>query len=126
VNVPTGEFRALQARADAAGTAAADVAGLGELVAGLAAEIARIASSFTDVELMADLMIAARRVGVREGRAEHDPYQATAQAQQRRAGFQVLQGGSGARSPRSGSTRTHGGPAAHARAAGPGDSPGRS
>ena len=104
MNIDTGSFRALEARADAAGTAAADVADLGELVAGLAAEIARIASSFTDVEFMADLMIAARRAGRSEGRAEHDPYQAAAQAQQRRAGFRLVEGGGGARKPRRGAS----------------------
>lgn len=100
MNVDTGSFRALEARADAAGTAAADVAGLGELVAGLAAEIARIASSFSDVEIMTDIMLSARRAGYARGLAVHDGYEAAAHARERRAGFQVLQGGEAARKPR--------------------------
>jgi hypothetical protein len=71
----------------------ADVAELGELVAGLAAEMARIAASVNDVEVMADIMLSARRAGYARGLAVHDDYEAAARARELRAGFQVLQGG---------------------------------
>jgi len=77
-----------------------DVAELGELVAGLAAEMARIASSFDDVETVIDIMLSARRNGYARGLAVHDNYEAAAQARERRAAFQVLPGGKAARKPR--------------------------
>ena len=78
----------------------ADVAELGELVAGLAAEMARIASSFGDVEVMADLMLSARQAGYARALAAHDDHEAAARARELRAGFRILQGGKAARKPR--------------------------
>ena len=77
-----------------------DVAELGGLVADLAAEMARIASSFEDVQVVVDIMLAARRGGYARGLAVHDNYEAAAQARERRAAFQVLPGGKAARKPR--------------------------
>jgi len=83
-----------------------DVAELGELVAGLAAEIAGIASSFADVKIMADLMLAARQEGYARGVAASDANspaaraRQAARAQQRRGALSVVDGGKAARKPR--------------------------
>jgi len=108
VNIDTGSFRALEARADAAGTAAADVADLGELVAGLAAETAlladklvRITNAVMAAESLGDVMVAAERAGyARALREQEGGYEAAVRARQRRAGFQLVDGGKAARKPR--------------------------
>jgi hypothetical protein len=83
---------------------AAEAAQLRELVAGLTADVTVLADRFrklanaaTTVDLVVDVALAARDECYRDGRAEHDRYEAAARAQQGRAGLQVLPGGGAAR-----------------------------
>jgi hypothetical protein len=85
----------------------ADVVELRELVAGTAAEAARvreevlrIATAFTSVEWMTNVLILARREGYREALAEPGAAEAAGRAQQARAGFRVIHGGKAARKRR--------------------------
>ena len=82
----------------------ADMAELRALVAGTAAEAARvreevlrIATAFTTVEWFGEVMTLAWGEGYSEGLAERDPAEATARAQKARAGFRVIPGGKAAR-----------------------------
>lgn len=78
----------------------AETAQLRELVAGLTADVAvlaarfrKLANALTTVDAVVDVVLTARDEGYREGRAEHDRYEAAARVQQARAGLQVLPGG---------------------------------
>jgi hypothetical protein len=81
-----------------------ELAELRELVAGTAAETARvaaevvkIATAFTSAEWMSKVMALAREDGYRERLAEADTHQATARAQQRRAELRAVPGRKDAR-----------------------------
>lgn len=109
MNIDTGSFRALKARADAVDVVTGDVAGLGELVSGLTAEVAVLAATLADMagsvsetDVMIDIMLSARRDGYARGVAASDAHSAVSRAQQRRAGLRLVESGSGARKARRG------------------------
>jgi hypothetical protein len=72
---------------------AADVNGIRELVADLAAEAAGIATTLTACESVTRIIDATYRHGYSEGRGAWDDHQAEANAQARRAQFRLVQGG---------------------------------
>ena len=83
---------------------AADAAELREIIAGfrleaadLADKLSQMAVALASMNIVVSVAVAARDEGYREGRGEHDTYQATALAQQRRAEFRVVPGRPAAR-----------------------------